>query len=248
MIDYFTQAPTARQSTLIDPLLPYWQQYCDSDDAQIAMQPLRIIVEVSGPIAGYHALNLDNLLARLVVDRATEGNALDNDHSPYLLPAPLKILWRHPQTGLPLYAANPFAPVGHNRQIILWWHKRFIKSEYAAIRPGVSKGDIQPNQGRFKEKRIPLPAQTASHWYADCIGDGDAISELLRLCHAIGKRRMAAVVAWWIVPMDEFAIDRPVPLNYLYSDDPATLPLNAQYCGWTPPYWPGVPECQGWCA
>lgn len=233
-----------RHVTLLPELEPYWQRW-SSPEAQAAMIPLRVAVEVTGIMAGYNPLNLDNLLARLVVDRAFSGNQLDDTHSPYLLPAPLKIMWRHPQTGHPLYASNAFTPVGHNQHLTVWWHKRFVRPELARAEAVKRKGDIQPSQGRYKEKRTPLPAQTASVWYADCIGDADSIAELLRLCNRIGKRRMASVEEWCIGKIEAFEYTRPVPVPYRHPN--GDLPIDMQYCGWTPPYWPGVPESQGWC-
>lgn len=245
MIDWFAAADklsgntTKRTPTLTPELAPYWERY-----QRLEMQPLRIQVEIAGILAGYHPIHLDNLLARMVVDEAYSGHQMDNSGTPYLLPAPLKILWRHPETTLPLYAANQFEPVGFDREVTVWWHKRFVREEHIDARRKMNRGDISASAGRFKEKRIPMPARIATTWQADCIGNRDEIARLLATCRAIGKKRMGYVVEWRIGPVAEFRLNRPAPLAYLSG---GSFSLDMRYCGWTPPYWASVPECQGWC-
>lgn len=236
-----TPRHTCRRASLIGALAPYWERYTD-EAYQRAMQPLRVMVHLAGPMGGYHRPTLDGLLARIVVDEALQGNALDDTYAPYLLPVPLYLLWRHPESGLPLWACNDFAPAGPNKRITEYWHKRIIRPEHA--RP--QKGQPQPYsiKGRYKEKRVPMPAQTAAVWWADAIGDPAEVLRLMQLVQAMGKRRMALVTAVSVEPIERFAMTRPVPLDYL--DDPERATHRAVQ-GWTPPYWPGVPECHAEC-
>lgn len=246
-VDYFDaidRLSGQRTATLLPELQPYWQIYT-ADHYQPTMQPLQIEVEVSSPLGGYHPLTLDGLLAWSVVNEALDGNQLDNSGSPYLLPVPLKLMWRSP-VGMPLWAANWFEPVGANRQISAWWHKRAIKPEHAALRKGVSKASISEVMGRFKEKRIPMPAQIASTWTTTCIGDANEIARLLQNIDAIGKKRNAQVVRWTIRGIDEFKFSRWVPAAYMHESS-GVIPLDMQLAAWTPPYWDGVPECKALC-
>jgi hypothetical protein len=243
-IDYFTAFDAPRQVTLLPELLPYWQRYTDPA-YQDAMTPLIIECEVDSPLGGYHPLTLDGLLAWSVVNEAMNGNQLDNSQSPYLLPVPLHMMWRSP-SGMPLWATNWFGPVGANRKVSLWWHKRAIKPEYAALRKGV-KSSIHEQAGRFKEKRIPMPAQIASTWTTTCIGNADEIARLLQPVDAVGKKRNARVSQWTIRQAEAFSFSRPVPAAYIHEREKA-FPLDVQLAAWTPPYWDSVPECKALCA
>lgn len=247
-VDWFATADklsgntVQRTPTLLPELSHYWNHYLESQDT---MRPLRIQVEIQGVMAGYHPLTLDGLLARLVVDEAFQGAQLDNSGTPYLLPVPLKLAWRHPITTLPLWFANWFAPATADREVSIWWHKRFVREEHISNEGKFNRGDIKASAGRFKEKRIPLPAHIASVWQADCVGDADEIARLLSVCHVISKKRMAMVVEWRISPIDEFVFNRPLPVEFAASQE--QMGLDLRYCGWTPPYWASIPEVQGWC-
>lgn len=229
------------QPTLMRELAPYWIRYT-SPEFQQTLRPLRITIEVSGPMAGYNDPTLDGILARLVTDEAFEGGALDGDFAPYLLPVPLYRLWTDPVTGLPLWASNHFAPGGESLQAESYWHKRMIRTEMVRQRPG----QPQPYaiKGRYKEKRVPMPVKAAGCWEVDCIGDPEEIARLLRSLDAIGKKRMALVLGFDVQQIDQFTLKRPVPVHYF--DDPTAV-TNKQYVGWTPPYWPGAPECHAEC-
>lgn len=245
-IDYFAAIDNVvgRTATLLPELRPYWDAYTAPDN-QDAMRPLIIECEVDSPLGGYHPLTLDGLLAWAVVNEAMHGNQLDNSGSPYLLPTPLHLLWQAP-SGMPLWSANWFEPVGANRKISMWWHKRAVKPEHVAARKGVSKSSINEVAGRFKEKRIPMPAQIASTWTTTCVGNADEIARILRTVDAIGKKRSARVKKWTIRQVDLFEFERPIPAAYTHSQT-GSFPLNVQLAAWTPPYWDGVPECKALC-
>lgn len=238
-----------RPATLLPEVAPYWERYTDPA-FQAQMRPLVIRAGVVGPVAGYDRLQLDNLLAGQVLREALGGDLVDGQQAPYLLPAPLYLLWRDPAYGLPLWASNPFVPEGQSVRMSIYWHKRMVRGELMPDQyqePGTKKPkrpDVAGIKGRYKEKRIPLPAEQAPVWSATCIGDADEIARLLERVTALGKRRLGLVQWWEVADIERFEIGRPVPEAYC-DDLPAGLPRK--FAGWTPPYFPGVPPCQGWC-
>lgn len=246
-IDWFAAASRLqrRKPTLLDALRPAWERYT-SDAYQATMRPLTIEVTVASPLAGYNQLTLDGLLAWAVVNEATAGNQLDNSAPPYLLPVPLRLEWIDSHTELPLWAANWFEPTTANRKISLWWHKRAAKPEHVRARKGVVKGDVSEVAGRFKEKRIPMPAQIATTWRTSCMGNAEEIARLLAPIDAIGKKRSAQVLRWSISPAESFQFCRYVPATY-GTERLGGFPLDMQLAAWTPPYWDGVPECKSLC-
>jgi len=231
---------TSAKPTLIPELETHWGTYM-SDDVQMQCEPLRVMLTVSGKVGGYDAPTLDGILARMVTDEALGGQTLDRSGSPYLLPVPLFRLWTDPETGLPLWAANPFAPHGPSERVTEYWHKRSIRPTHAKKQ----KGQKTPYKikGRYKEKRVPLPAQTARHWWADCIGYRHEILRLMKNLDTLGKKRMAVVQDVRVKRIDRFRMDRPVPVRYF--DDEADVEPRG-YTGWTPPYW--LADAQAECA
>ncbi len=79
---------------ILDTLRSYFERY-----AELPMAPLEIVLELlpGARLAGYDPLNLDNLLARCVVDEATGGQGLPDEPGAYALPVPIHCLWRSPQ-------------------------------------------------------------------------------------------------------------------------------------------------------
>lgn len=234
----------ARPRVLLDELRPYQDRYLDPD-YQSGMQRLLVVADVAGPLGGYDPLTLDGLLARMVVDEAMRGASLDRGApGPYVLPVPLRLVWTDPDTDMPLWAANHFRPVGGSVKSVHYWHRRMIRPDLGHV-PGKRRPKVDGRAGRYKEIRMPLPTENARRWAADCIGDPAEVARLLERCVALGKRRLARVLQWHVVPIDgEFRFTRPVPAGYVGTpQDGASL----RYGGWTPPYWPGVPECQAWC-
>jgi hypothetical protein len=111
----------------------------------------------------------------------------------------------------------------------------------------VSKSSIHEQAGRFKEKRIPMPAQIASTWTTTCIGNAEEIARLLQSVDAVGKKRNARVSRWTIRQVEAFSFARPVPAAYIHEREKA-FPPDVQLAAWTPPYWDSVPECKALCA
>lgn len=237
-----TAPRTGRSSILLDEVRPYHERYL-APAYQEAMERILVVADVAGPVGGYDRLTLDGLLARMVMDEALEGATLQGA-GPYVLPVPLRRMWQDPATGMPLWAANHFAPAGDSVKSVMYWHRRMIRPDLGHV-PGGRRPKVDNRAGRYKEIRMPLPTENASRWAADCVGDPAEVARLLERCSALGKRRLSRVLAWHVVPIDgEFSFTRPVPAEYAGTEDRTQL----RYGGWTPPYWPGVPECQAWCA
>ncbi len=236
--------------TMIDypPLRPYREHY-----AEIATEPLRIVIRLrpNSHIACYDPLNLDNLLARAVVDEATLGAGLPNTPEAYDLPVPLKCLWRS-EDGYPLWAATPFRPVGDVVSDVAYWHKRAQPGSWTGTRTGTF--GITSTAGRWMERRVPMPTQLCALWEATAIGNPEAIAQLLAAFGWVGKRRtkgFGEVLDWRIEPLSAFALEReglltrPMPaeavglLGATPEDEPAPV-------GWTPPQWKPSLFRPGW--
>ncbi len=195
-------------------------------------------------LAGYDPLHLDNLLARLVVDDATGGRGLPASAEPYALPVPLACLWREPGTGLPLWAATQFRPVGPSTKDVSYWHKR----AQSGLWTGTPRGTyvIAPQHGRWMERRVPLPTTACDRWEAEALGSPAEIARLLVQAAFIGKRRtngFGEVLRWEVEPLEEFrlardgTLTRPLPagaVGLLGGARPAGEPAPV---GWTPPEW-----------
>lgn len=233
-----------------DLLRPYHERY-----AGLAMEPLHITLElrVGSSMAGYDLLNLDNLLARCVVDEATAWEGLPNaDTDAYLLPVPLHCLWRDPR-GLPLWAATPFVPFGTVVRDASYWHKRQQSGEWTGTKRGTFT--ITATKGRYMERRVPLPTTVASAWEATCIGNLEEIGRLLEPLTHVGKRRsngFGAVRRWVIREVEVFSLvedgklSRPLPglaVSLLDGMFPQGAPLPL---GWTPPQWKPMLFAPGW--
>lgn len=237
-------------------LMPYADRYED-----IEGEAVRVVLELvpGGRIAGYDPLNLDNLLARAVVEEATAGRGLPNEPGAYRLPVPLRCLWRSPgglplPEGLPLWAATPFYPVSEGVPDVVYWHKRAQSGQFTGTKSG--RFSIRPTQGRWMERRVPLPTVVADVWEAWCIGDAQEIARLLRPIAWVGKKRsigFGEVRQWrfergggfWLVregrlarSMPALALDALLP-GQRFAEEPAPV-------GWTPPQWKGSLFEAGW--
>lgn len=217
-------------------------------------RPLRITLITDTAVGGYDPLHLDSLLTRGIINLVVGGRGLMRSEQAYWLPLPLRCLWRHPQTRLPLWASTDFAPVGVQAKGIAPWHRYQPPSRLMASPKG---RPYAPRAGTGPEKvmDIPLPVVAAEGWQADCVGDAEAIQPLLAaLGSHVGKKRSqgwGAVREWRVEPLDRFTLRdeegrlrRPIPINALWSD---RVPLDAVLAGWTPPYWPGVVGTQAIC-
>lgn len=231
---------------LYDALQPYFERY-----AALPMEPLEIRLELHNGLAGYDPLNLDNLLARAVVEEATRGELLPDEPGAYALPVPLHCLWRSPD-GLPLWAATPFVPQGLQAKDIAYWHKR----QQSGVWTGTKRGTfgISSTKGRWMERRVPLPVIVAEYWTAQCVGNRAEIARLLGPLVHVGKRRSNGFgeVKRWQVNSGEFALirdgrlARPIPALAIellggYMPEGAPSPV-----GWTCPQWKPALFAPGW--
>jgi len=227
----------------------------------LQMTPLRVAFRLrpGSCLAGYDPLNLDNLLARCVVDEATGWQGLPASEEPYDLPVPLKYLWRS-ETGLPLWAATPFYPQGVTFTDFHFWHKRAQPGTLTGTKSG--KFSITSTKGRWMDRRVPLPTQSAEWWEATCIGNETEITRLLNQLSFIGKRRASGfgeVERWEVEPLDAFTLvrdnrlTRPLPA-IAFDSRIELLPGGmipegtASPVGWTPPQWKPSLFAPGWWA
>jgi len=231
-------------------LMPYVEKY-----ENLQGEPLRIILRIlpGSQMALYDLLNLDNLLARCVVDEATQGQLLSNSQEPYRLPVPLRRLWTSTD-GYPLWAVTPFWPEGLVTDDVIYFHKKQHSGRYTKTKSG--EFAVRQGQGRYMERRIAQPCRVCSEWHAWCIGDGEEIARLLGDKAHVGKRRHAglgAVQQFQVESANEFLqvrdghLLRAVPAEAL----PVVLP-NVRMAeapapiGWTPPQWKRELFRPGW--
>ncbi len=231
-------------------LTPYVERY-----EGLKGEPLHIVLELvpGSRIAGYDPVNLDNLLARAVVDEATAGRGLPSTPEAYRLPTPLRCLWRSPE-GLPLWAATPLFPAAQHAPDVSYWHKRAQTGELTRTKSG--RFAIRSTQGRWMERRVPLPTVVCDRWEGWCAGDGEEIARLLRPVSHVGKKRSTGfgeVLRWRIEPAPSFelardgALARALPAMALpdvlpgwrVAEEPAPV-------GWTPPQWKPSLFALGW--
>jgi CRISPR type IV-associated protein Csf3 len=232
-------------------LAPYGERY----DGLVGV-PLRVVVTLTAGsrVAGYDPVNLDNLLARAVVDEATEGLGLPDEPCAYRLPVPLQLLWTS-DDDLPLWAATQFAPVGDSATDVAYWHKRAQPGRFTKTKSG--RFSISATNGRYMERRVPLPTIVCDTWRADAIGDPEEVARLLASISYIGKRRtngFGEVREWRVEPLESFQLvrddrlTRPLPAEAVHLlrgvvPDAAPAPI-----GWTPPEWKPALFRLGWYA
>jgi len=233
-------------------LAPYQERY-----AGLETVPLKVTLWLR-PGAGlcyYDPLNLDNLLARLVVDEATQGQGLPHEPTGcYRLPVPLKALWHSPE-GLPLYACTPLLPVGFVAGDTQYFHKRAQSCRWTCGLKGVFR--LATNKGRWMERRIPIRVQVCEEWAALAVGNPQEIARLLAGVTAIGKHRnrgqgevnLAAPAE--VSPAEGFdlvsggMLTRRVPVGAMHLL-PGVPEETPGLVGWTPPQWKSALWQPGW--
>ena len=232
------------------PLESYLRKYAD-----LVGVPLRVtcVLREGARIAGYDPINLDNLLARAVVDDATDGQGLPEIPDPYDLPVPLRCLWRS-DDGLPLWAATVFHAVGEPIADVAYWHKRVQTGKWTGTKSG--SYSIGSTKGRWMERRVPLPTKLCREWYADAIGDPDEIARLVKPLAFVGKRRsngFGEVECWRVEPLESFELvregilTRPLPAMAVSLLGAARVPEGQPSpVGWTPPEWKPRLFALGW--
>lgn len=235
-----------------DRLAPYSDRYANVMHG--GGEPLRIVAHLATAtkVIGYDPIHFDGLLARLVVEEATEGRGLAESAEPYALPIPVHVLWRDSR-GLPLYAASDLLPAGWSATVAHVIHKRAPTGDYSRTKSG--KLQLRTDRGRWMERRMPLPAMVATELVAYAIGDGEEIARLLSGVTNIGKKRAhgaGAVAEWSVEPCDpddcttiarDGVLVRPTPegagIGFALPDPPSLV-------GWTPPQWLPSAWSMGW--
>lgn len=222
-------------------------------DALISLRVVAVLRR-NAPVCAYDLPQLDNLLARAVVNEATQGRGVPNSEAPYDLPTPLQCLWRSPE-GLPLWAASCFTPVGRAEADTVYWHKRAPTGRFAANNG--RRLSLTTKSGRWMERRVPVPVTVAGAWEAFCVGEPSEIARLLAGISHLGKKRAIGwgeVREWRIEPEAEpFALVRegrlvrPLPEAARTALLPDWEPQEPPYpLGWTPPQWKHSLFAFGW--
>lgn len=141
---------------------------------------------------------------------------------------------------------------------IRWTHKRAWSDLDAAAAGITDDTPANPDVGRYKAARIPVPVTVVSTLRWRCIGDAAAVTDLLDTVPAVGKKRGSGEgqVTRWSVrdigPADWHAIlwhpdgriSRPVPARHaatLDVPDAETVTVDA----YRPPYWRPPPGPHG---
>jgi hypothetical protein len=218
--------------------------------AQMGAEPLTVTAQLlpNSTVVNYDSLNLDALLAWVVVHLAMNGGGLETSTEPYWTPLPLEMFWQE-ETGLPLWCSSAFFPVGdHDRDVI-------VNHKYAGMQFSRTKG-IRTTVGRWQSRQKAFPVMVCDRLEARCIGNAEEIGRLLSYIDVIGKRRASgsgAPVTEWIVEPAEWThedvfvrdgnLARPVPDGCGIRG--AGLPT---LLGWTPPYWLPSAFRPGWAA
>ena len=237
-------------------LAPYVERYVG-----LRCEPLlvRLYLERGAQLAGYDPLVLDNLLARCVVNEATgwEGLPPENGAEGYLLPVPLQRLWVDAR-GYPLWAATPFLPSPDVEGDVFYRHKRQQDGQWTRGARGMFR--IVATEGRWRDRRTPVPTQAASWWEAECVGNAMEIGRLLAQVYAAGKERgkgYGMVHHWEIDAMESFHLMLPDECGFwrLTRSIPAlaiemlsgAVPQEAPVLtAWTPPQWKPSLYAVGW--
>jgi hypothetical protein len=240
-------------------LAPYATRYASDDPAYGRPLVVTAVLLPGSALVSYDPLNLDNLLARAVVDEALAGRGLPllAASDAYALPIPLRCLWRDEQ-GLPLWAATPFAPAGAVARDVHYWHKRLQSGAWTAGRGG--RLSLASAHGRWMERRVPQPALVAERFVARAVGDPAEVARLLGRITHLGKKRGAgfgAVARWEVAESDApFALvadtgdgprlTRSLPAAAVRLLDGGLPDGPPALVGWTPPQWAPWLFAPGW--
>ncbi|MBU0791632.1 MAG: hypothetical protein KKC55_14320 [Gammaproteobacteria bacterium] len=217
-----------------------------------------LVYEVGAVRQNYNRQTLDGLLGNAVCREAMRGMDLPTVADCYDVPLPLRCLWRN-EHGWPLWAASYFWPEGEMARGNVVFHKRAIMGHWSAGRGKDKKLTLNKAAGPHKEKRVPVPVEASAtgRYVAYCVGDADAIAELLEHFKMVSGRRnvgLGTVKRFEIEPVGERnvlihgdVLSRAVPegaVGLLSPHAPAESPWPA--VGWTPPQWKQTLFGAGW--
>ncbi len=214
--------------------------------AQCAYEPLRVTFNLrrNSRIVNYDPIHFDGLLARAVVEIATEGRLLADSEDGYWIPLPLKMLWQN-DAGFPLWAASVLYPAAPHVDDVYVRHKRNPEGWLH------NKPKLQTRNGPWMERRLPTPVQVCNVYEARCIGNLEWVQKLCDYFTHIGKLRLGRVINILVDPADYGDED------IFRSDGDLLKPLPAQagliqwqaapsLVGWTPPFWKPSLFAPGW--
>lgn len=218
----------------------------------LEMTPLIIIIRLrpGSHLVAYDPVYLDNLLARMVVERATQGRLLASvENDGYWLPLPLRMAWKS-EAGFPLWDSSIFSPIGDQTGDIVYLHKRSLSGCFSHPK------SIKTVVGRWMERRIPVPTILCSTWQARCIGHRETIQDLLSGLTHIGKHRnrgFGEVAGVEVEPGDFVtALIQDGHLTHSIPGEAAEKVLGScpadsmLLVGWTPPQWNPILYLPGW--
>ena len=218
-----------------------------SEFGALCYEPLTVTIKLrsGGRVVNYDPIHLDGLLARAVVEIATEGRLVPDSEDGYWIPLPLKMLWQS-EGGFPLWASSVLYPIGPRDEDVYIRHKRNSEGWMH------SKQKVQTATGPWMERRIPTPIEVCDTYEARCIGNATAVRELLDHFTHIGKLRLGVVDSIsvqpagyddWDVICDGQRLIKPIPQTsgILKMQPGAPSPI-----GWTPPHWKPSLFLPGW--
>jgi len=200
-------------------------------------QPLRVefTVRNGSPIREpKHIIHLDALLAFVAVQRSMADGAQDYSAQENL---PLDIL-THPEATHSVWAASGLFYEAQMKELRYWSRKTNTAAVAEAQGSGILKmrGDkVSTSSGPWKaysEFEPLLHVRTLTAW---CIGDKEAIEDLLGDIHFIGKRRSRGYgeVESIQVISDEKALNNVKCRSLTWQEDERYVPMM---CGTKPPY------------
>lgn len=215
------------------------------------LEPLVITVTLQQAIIHYDHVNLDNLLARAVLEAERfDVSAMDKTKA-YELPVPLKKIWMSDE-GLPLWAASVFLPVGEIYEDSVFLHKRVERFEFSERQPNVKCG-------RWMARRMPKTTyqSESKQWQSFCIGNAEEIKKVLPFIGFLGKHRSVGfgeIKEWDVSKWDGNDVQTIVKDNRLIHAIPqevaGVLGIEIEdipyLVGWTPPQWKPALWSQGY--
>jgi len=215
--------------------------------AQCSVEPLRVTFNLrkNSQIVNYDPIHFDGLLARAVVEIATDGRLLADSEDGYWIPLPLKMMWQSADN-YPLWAASVLYPVSQNVEDVYVRHKRNSEGWLH------NKPKLKTRNGPWMERRIPTPTRVCDCYEARCIGNFEAVKNLASYFTHIGKLRLGRVLSVEVEAVDEYTEQ-----DIVWRGDELIKPIPAQadvvpwlgnpsLIGWTPPFWKPSLFCMGW--
>lgn len=232
--------------------LPELEQYTAAFGA-LAFEPLTVtaVMVKNARVVNYDPIHLDSVLSRAVVDMAFGHNrGLPNSNEGYWLPVPLKAAW-FSEDGRPLWYSSVFLPDAEIVEDVTYRHKRTLDGWWSSGRQN------RPSQGRWKDRRIPVPNAVCDRWQARIIGNAEWIERLLGGIKFMGKNRsigFGQVDRWEIESADWTGHDIFIDDDALIRNTPSAASestgvpwlQNPTLVAWTPPYWKRSLCVMGW--